>query len=817
VVLLVQVLAAAAASPPDVQAASKGAKGGKTNGIPQVPVSPLKVALSPKTSGAGLSVDVAVTSTIPLRDVSLDVSADSSLQIVSSNLPGTQSLKPSTGQSYRLEVRSTGSSAPQAGSAGAAALRVSATAAIGDGNQIVGDQGVLLLTTQGGQLKPASPPAAPRADKRSPMPTAPADGAHKPSQASVDEAIASSKASAEAPSPRLPASSLTATGSFFYCDHAVTETGVAPSATSDPNNCENQKPIRRARVELQKFNTSNSSWEKLTPTSGIFTQYTGGNPRDDADCARNRALTDCDGPAGVYTQTFSSNAWTTGDQLRAIVCTVGPYGNGKGNKKTDLFSVVTENTTNSYCAASTTLSAPNPGTSPTVNLGSARTLDTDANSGPFKVYDAVMEGYEYLTLWGLEPSQSLRVEWSLANNPTCGSCYQNNIMYLNGSSSGNPAQWDVTVIEHELGHYVMEQYLGGFPAGSGGRHGQCTEGFTSPGMGWTEGFATFFSSAVRSSSLYADVRNKASKYLDANGGIGATSMSFNYDMDAINGTFGVGFVDTEPQPVTGLVTNKGNFCEWAVAATLWDVIDGANDNAGSNRDTLTEPFSNVFNADLSTIGNRPPANINEWWYGWVNSARVRSTPGFGKEQPMLNNFGGHAMDVGVLVQTRWNTARDLDAHLWLPSTSKYHVQSAGYRARSTSGPGNLFPFPYAILDSGDVVGSASVSSQEQDRITSPYAGSYRFAVNNYEAVANSSQHVSGTGAQVFVFDASRPTVHAGSVSGWNVPGGSGDWWWVFDMNVLTGAITSQNNVQASSPAPYTDSAFKPGAPEEKKE
>jgi hypothetical protein len=64
----------------------------------------------------------------------------------------------------------------------------------------------------------------------------------------------------------------------------------------------------------------------------------------------------------------------------------------------------------------------------------------------------------------------------------------------------NTSYWSDAVTAHELFHWVMRSY--GVSPGEGGRH--CAGVPTMPGMAWSEGFATGFSSIIRNSPLNYD-------------------------------------------------------------------------------------------------------------------------------------------------------------------------------------------------------------------------------------------------------------------------------------------------------------------------
>ncbi len=80
--------------------------------------------------------------------------------------------------------------------------------------------------------------------------------------------------------------------------------------------------------------------------------------------------------------------------------------------------------------------------------------------------------------------------------------------FFDGSTS--QSYWSDAVTAHEFGHWVMNSYSA--PPSEGGRH--VFGGHVYPGMAWSEGFATWFSSDVRSSSLYYDKQGGAFFWFD---------------------------------------------------------------------------------------------------------------------------------------------------------------------------------------------------------------------------------------------------------------------------------------------------------------
>jgi hypothetical protein len=102
----------------------------------------------------------------------------------------------------------------------------------------------------------------------------------------------------------------------------------------------------------------------------------------------------------------------------------------------------------------------------------------------------------------------------------CGACFSQTLrpqfgtwfggqMWLNGSSVDREYYAD-TVTAHELGHWSMASY--GHPVGEGGMH--FLNGLSRPGLSWSEGYATWFSSELRGSPLYIDKQNGTMFWFD---------------------------------------------------------------------------------------------------------------------------------------------------------------------------------------------------------------------------------------------------------------------------------------------------------------
>ena len=152
--------------------------------------------------------------------------------------------------------------------------------------------------------------------------------------------------------------------------------------------------------------------------------------------------------------------------------------------------------------------------------GSTFTVHEDKGSGALRVFDYLRYAYDLTYFLYKTPGKSL-VIW-LRNNTawSCGACmsdthnsvgdYEMQSQIFIPSTAEDTAYWSDAVTAHELGHWVMASH--GTSPREGGRH--CIGVATFPGQAWSEGWATFFSSMVRESSLYVDKQRGSMFWVD---------------------------------------------------------------------------------------------------------------------------------------------------------------------------------------------------------------------------------------------------------------------------------------------------------------
>ncbi|MBS3101941.1 hypothetical protein J4458_00660 [Candidatus Woesearchaeota archaeon] len=227
----------------------------------------------------------------------------------------------------------------------------------------------------------------------------------------------------------------------------------------------------------------------------------------------------------------------------------------------------------------------------------------DAHDGAYNILNTITQGYQYADIFDTAPSQ-VRAEWPDTDSDNF-SGYSNNVVYIEGPSSSDPDEWDESVILHEYGHFITDNYADLNPPNVDYCHDPweppCSHSWTShedPETAWIEGWPDFFQSAVRDHFNYSD----SDRYVE-------TIWNVTLELPGLEGN------------------PRGDDVEGAVASILWDIYDNNQDNfvniAGT--DTLWEDFNEIW--AVSTTYNPPdpapnnhPWNITQFWDGWFDPA-----------------------------------------------------------------------------------------------------------------------------------------------------------------------------------------------------
>ncbi len=135
-------------------------------------------------------------------------------------------------------------------------------------------------------------------------------------------------------------------------------------------------------------------------------------------------------------------------------------------------------------------------------------------------------------------------------------------LYIGGGADGDTTnsdmdQWDNSVIVHEYGHFVEDQF--GSPNSPGGSHsGQYV---IDPRLAWGEGWANFFQAAVSGVPVYRDTYGSVT----CGSASCATGAAFIEPLE--NGTPFNGYKTDVPT-----TTGEGNFREFSISRVLWSII-----------------------------------------------------------------------------------------------------------------------------------------------------------------------------------------------------------------------------------------------------
>lgn len=277
-------------------------------------------------------------------------------------------------------------------------------------------------------------------------------------------------------------------------------------------------------------------------------------------------------------------------------------------------SVLNNPTSNQYYSLSTSFSS-NTGNA-SLNVGTLTASATgDILGGAFNILFNLLRANESLRYYvcggintsctGFSVAPKVQTYWAKGVNPyvyfggdpTSGLSFYvpgSDKLYILGGINGDvnssdTDHFDDSVISHEYGHFIEDHYAK--TDSPGGSHD--ASHILDARLMWGEGWADFFSSAVRGSKIYRDT------YGNIDGGANSTGCFFNYDIDAnSNGGFQL--------DVPGS-TGEGNFREFTITRAFWDAIDptplpgasapGANGGAtdDNTNDTLTQPFLNFWN------------------------------------------------------------------------------------------------------------------------------------------------------------------------------------------------------------------------------
>ncbi len=224
-------------------------------------------------------------------------------------------------------------------------------------------------------------------------------------------------------------------------------------------------------------------------------------------------------------------------------------------------------------------------------------IGEEDGSGAVNIYETLLYGLQ--TAYALHPEvtqQSLAAIWSPGKAHGCGNpesaCYYSNayggvVMPYEGGSDylqtaialpgtdDSPKQWQVSVILHELGHYMMDTYSRA--PGVGGPH-TLTDN-ESPAQAWSEGYATFYGQSTLGHGLY---------FAKSNG------TSWWFQIDHVDSNY---FHPPMPDPEGTMSQPIG---ELFVGAAMWHLWSGPDVQSGEPWDTAAVGDDRTWRALMSS-------------------------------------------------------------------------------------------------------------------------------------------------------------------------------------------------------------------------
>lgn len=214
--------------------------------------------------------------------------------------------------------------------------------------------------------------------------------------------------------------------------------------------------------------------------------------------------------------------------------------------------------------------------------------DFSGEAGAFNTFDVLVGGMDYLRArFVVDEPVPLFATW--VKGGSLGTFYGNgsNGMFLLGAPDDDDGH-DDTVILHEMGHYIEDEY--GRSDSPGGAHNGAP---TDPRLAWSEGFATYWAMAVRGLPTY----------MDSNAGGG-----WSYDADTSL---------TTANMAGGMLQDVS---EDMVSEILWDVADHPTPDddpmtAGSDQLVLDVETIYATGVQFDDRG-RSGMDLVDWLDGW---------------------------------------------------------------------------------------------------------------------------------------------------------------------------------------------------------
>jgi hypothetical protein len=227
-------------------------------------------------------------------------------------------------------------------------------------------------------------------------------------------------------------------------------------------------------------------------------------------------------------------------------------------------------------------------------------------AGAYNILDVATTGAEVaIGLTGRRPSAELLVGWTpgtVFGAGTVGTYFVGDDptqrlagIELSGGEGGDPDagdhdEYDDDVILHEFGHFMA--YSFSKPAEAGGAH-YLNDSTQDIRLAWSEGWATFFSAAVRNSPVMVNTRGGDPGHPDHD-------LSYSFEIDTPHSDLLSSSAIRTPLEDHGVYTTS----EVAVASLLWELYDSSNESG----DRFALGFQGVWDVVSRMVA--APANVS---------------------------------------------------------------------------------------------------------------------------------------------------------------------------------------------------------------
>lgn len=231
----------------------------------------------------------------------------------------------------------------------------------------------------------------------------------------------------------------------------------------------------------------------------------------------------------------------------------------------------------------------------TSKAGDFTTLSVWAG-GAFNILDVLTDGMIFLSSLTGTPQPMLTAFWE---KNSCDGTYfdgfDNSIHLLGGCPVANPGdtdEYDDDIILHEFGHFAAANFSEDDSQGGDHFLDDNTEDIR---LAWSEGWAHFFSSAIRGNPRQVDT---------------ILSIASSFEIEG-------------PSPLASSTIYTTS--EVSVATVLWDIFDNTNEAF----DALSLGISPIWDVFYGYLPTAPSVSIEDFWDGWFKR-------GHGFETEMLN-------------------------------------------------------------------------------------------------------------------------------------------------------------------------------------